>query len=215
MNLSTQQLSAILSSGISPPELFKLLSEYEDDVCLLLTPDGVAGDQDLPGLFYSSFFLCHLLIGEIPAARALTLRIPQGLLEKDLALQNCLNLLNALWQSKHDQVYKVLRDLPWPDPMTDLVRRYEEFFQNKTLQEVSRAYEAIRPQTAARYLGFDRNAADQSDPAIIQRFINCGWRWDDDTKLLYPKPIMTAPFMDVRPRKALSQTTTLIGSYGS
>lgn len=50
--------------------------------------------------------------------------MPQALLQ-DATLQHCLALLRAVLQVRHDQVYTALRALPWPEPMTPLVRRFE------------------------------------------------------------------------------------------
>ena len=58
-------------------------------------------------------------------ARALTRRMPQKLVEQDPTLQNCVILLRAVWQRKYDQVYQILRELPWPDLLKPLVQEYE------------------------------------------------------------------------------------------
>lgn len=51
--------------------------------------------------------------------------MPQFLLQRDSSLQNCLNLLRALWQHKHEQVYSILRELPWSETVKPLVQQYE------------------------------------------------------------------------------------------
>ena len=63
--LSKEQLTSVLSSGLPSGELFTILSEYEDEACLLFTPQGVSGDPELLSLFYSAFFISHLLIDEM------------------------------------------------------------------------------------------------------------------------------------------------------
>ena len=60
-----------------------------------------------------------------PEARALTQRMPETLKNQDSSLQNCLTLLRAIWQNEHTQVYQILRDLPWPETLQSLVKRYE------------------------------------------------------------------------------------------
>ncbi|KKK16217.1 putative COP9 signalosome subunit 8 (CsnH), partial [Aspergillus rambellii] len=142
-------------------------------------------------------------------ARALTKRIPRELL-KDSSLQNCLLLLRAVWQRECEQVYKILRELPWPERCQPVVQSYESYFQEKTLKEVSNSYEAIRPAVAANYLGLDPAPAEQGDPAVIEKFIACGWRWDEETRLLHPKPIITAPPKDSRLQGELSRVMALI-----
>lgn len=143
-----------------------------------------------------------------PEASALTKRMPEILRNKDPSLQNCLTLLRAVWQNQHDQVYQILRRLPWPEALQPLVQRYESmdlflpaifrsstdigsigFFQDKSLVALSHSYEAIRPATAAGYLGLDQKAAENGDPNIITKFTGCGWIWDPETQLLHPKPI--------------------------
>lgn len=67
-------------------------------------------------------------------------------------------------------------------------------YQNTTFQDVSKAYDAIRPVTAASYLGFPINPAAGLDSdstgmsdAVIDTFKASGWEWDADAKLLYPR----------------------------
>jgi COP9 signalosome complex subunit 8 len=55
----------------------------------------------------------------------MTKRMPQDLAQNDATLQNCLRLLRAVWQRKYEYVYKVLRDLPWPEMLKPTVRNYE------------------------------------------------------------------------------------------
>ncbi|KAJ5817928.1 COP9 signalosome subunit CSN8 [Penicillium robsamsonii] len=187
--LTTELLSQLVASNAPPSQLFEALSRYELQACLIPT----GGDTTLLSLFYSSFFLVHLLTDQVSEARALTKRIPEALLQQDPSLQNCLTLLRAVWQTQHGQVYQILRGLPWPDILQPLVRRYESFFQDKTLIAVSRSYEAIRLATAATHLGLDEQLAKQGDPNIISNFTKCGWTWDPESKLLHPKPIVVSP----------------------
>ncbi|KAJ6139433.1 hypothetical protein N7471_005919 [Penicillium samsonianum] len=195
--LTMEQLSQLVASNAPPSQLFEALSRYELQACLISTgdnsPNTGGGDSTLWSLFYSSFFLVHLLTDQVSEARALTKRIPEALLQHDPSLQNCLTLLRAVWQTQHGQVYQVLRGLPWPDVLQPLVRRYESFFQDKTLIAVSRSYEAIRLATAAAHLGLDDQLAIQEDPNIISNFTKCGWTWDPESKLLHPKPIVVSP----------------------
>lgn len=85
--------------------------------------------------------------------------------------------------------------------------------QNKTLQELSYTYGAIRPEMAASYLGLDPAAAQQGDPAVIQNFTNSGWKWDDGTKLLHPKPI--AASRGPGQSQGLGEIMALVGNAGS
>ncbi|KXG47583.1 COP9 signalosome, subunit CSN8 [Penicillium griseofulvum] len=208
--LTLEVLSQLVASNAPPSQLFEALSRYELQACLMST----GGDSTLLSLFYTSFFLVHLLTDQVSEARALTKRIPEALLQQDPSLQNCLTLLRAVWQTQHGQVYQILRGLPWPDVLQPLVRRYESFFQDKTLIAVSRSYEAIRLATAATYLGLDEQLATQEDSNIISNFTKCGWTWDPESKLLYPKPIVVSP---VEPqssngiRKAMAMLGTRAG----
>lgn len=85
--------------------------------------------------------------------------------------------------------------------------------QNKTIEELSYTYEAIRPEMAASYVGLDPAAAQQGDPAIIQNFTNSGWKWDAETLLLYPKPVAT-PRATGQPQ-GLREIMALVGNMGS
>ncbi|KAJ5932144.1 hypothetical protein N7516_006633 [Penicillium verrucosum] len=195
--LTKEQLSQLVTSNAPPSQLFEALSRYELQACLISaggnSSNTGSGDSTLLSLFYSSFFLVHLLTDQVSEARALTKRIPESLLQHDPSLQNCLTLLRAVWQTQHGQVYQVLRGLPWPDILQPLVRRYESFFQDKTLIAVSRSYEAIRLATAATHLGIDEQLAKQEDPNVISSFTKCGWTWDPESKVLHPKPIVVSP----------------------
>ncbi|OJJ46267.1 hypothetical protein ASPZODRAFT_98019 [Penicilliopsis zonata CBS 506.65] len=212
--LSEGQLSQLLTSALSPSELYDKLSSYEDDAYMLFTGNQIHGDPKLLSAFYASFFVAHLLTDQVPAARSLTQRMPPSLLQTDVALQNCLNLLRAVWQCKHAQVYKILRELPWPAPVNTIVQRYDVYFQEKALKEVSRAFEAIRPAAAAEYLGLDTTLAEQHDPSVIDIFVSYGWRWDSEANLLYPEPVPGLP-QSIDSTKELRDITALISSHVS
>lgn len=55
----------------------------------------------------------------------LTHRMPPTLVKDDPTLLNCLTLLRAVWQNNHAQVYKILRELAWPDVLKKVVQSYE------------------------------------------------------------------------------------------
>ncbi|KAJ5677384.1 uncharacterized protein N7477_003017 [Penicillium maclennaniae] len=198
--LSIEQLEQLASSNLPPSQLFEIFSRYELDACLMAAgsghPETGSGDPELLSLFYSSFFFAHLLTKQMSEARALTQRIPEALKNQDPSLQNCLTLLRAVWQTQHAIVYQTLRKLPWPEQLQPLVRRYESFFQDQTLIAVSTSYGAIRPAVAAAYLGLDSQAAEQGDQSIIQKFTDCGWTWNSETRLLHPVPITVPPTME-------------------
>jgi COP9 signalosome complex subunit 8 len=79
---------------------------------------------------------------------------------------------------------------------------------------VSRSYEAIRLATAATHLGLDEQLATQEDPNIISNFTKCGWTWDPESKLLYPKAIVVSaaePQSSNGIRKAMAMLGTRAG----
>ncbi|PWY89357.1 COP9 signalosome complex subunit 8 [Aspergillus heteromorphus CBS 117.55] len=211
--LSQQQLAAIVTSASTPAELYRTLSDYEAEACLLSSQD--SNQAELLSLYYSTFFFSHLLTDQIYEARISTKRMPQGLLQHDPSLQNCLNLLRAVWQRKYEQVYQVLRELPWSDPLKPIVQSYEAYFQEKTLKEISKAYEAIRPAAAATYLGLDPVTAAQADSTTVQKLTAYGWTWDQETGLLHPKPVVEDPQKDDRLYNELSEVMALIGNRRS
>ncbi|KAJ6078745.1 hypothetical protein N7467_008498 [Penicillium canescens] len=213
-----EQLATLVSSNAPPSHLFEALSLYEHEACLISAGSGCpgtgGGDPTLLSTFYSSFFLVHLLTDQVPEARALTKRMPGSLVHQDSSLQNCLTLLRAVWQTQVEQVYRILRQCPWPEVLQPLVRRYESFYQDKTLISVSTSYEAIRLSTAAKYLGLDEQSAEQEDPNIIANFTKCGWTWDPETKLLHPKPIVVSP-MDNQSSNGIRGAMKMLGTSGS
>ncbi|CAG8039283.1 unnamed protein product [Penicillium olsonii] len=216
--LTMEQLSMLVASNSPPSQLFEALTEYEQEACLMTETGGkkevIRGDIQLLSLFYSSFFFVHLLTDQVPEARALTKRMPKSLTQQDIALQNCMTLLRAVWQTEHGQVYQILRGSPWPERLQPLIKRYESFFQDKTLISVSRSYETIRLPVAAGYLGLDQQLVEQEDPNIIANFTNCGWKWDLDTKLLHPKPIMVRPAA-TQPNNGIREAMGMLGSRAS
>ncbi|KAF3398208.1 COP9 signalosome complex subunit 8 [Penicillium rolfsii] len=215
--LSVNQLSKLAASNVPPSQLYEILSQYETDASIMSAGSGTAetggGDPQLLSLFYSSFFFAHLLTKQLPEARALTQRMPEDLRHLDPSLQNCLTLLRALWQTQHAQVYSILRGRPWPESLQPLVQRYESFFQNDTLIAISKCFEAIRPDTAANYLGFDPQAAERGDSAIIEKLTSYGWTWDPAAKLLHPSPIVV-PTANQPSSNEISETMTMLGNNG-
>ncbi|KAJ5744034.1 hypothetical protein N7533_008904 [Penicillium manginii] len=214
-SFTKEQITKVIVSNAPPSQLFEILSQYESDACLMSagsgSPETGAGDPEMLCLYYSGFFFAHLLTKQIPEARALTQRIPVTLKHHDPSLQNCLNLLRAIWQNEHGQVYRILRGLPWPDTLKHLVKRYESFFQDQTLIAVSTSYEAIRPAVAAGYLGLDTQAAEKDNQTIIQKFTDCGWTWNPETRLLYPSPI-TVPPTNSQPPSGIRETMAMLGN---
>ncbi|PYH99496.1 COP9 signalosome complex subunit 8 [Aspergillus ellipticus CBS 707.79] len=211
--LSLQQLATVVTSAPTPTELYHTLSEYEAEACLLSIQD--SNQAELLSQYYATFFFSHLLTDQIREARISTQRMPENLLQKDPSLQNCLNLLRAVWQRNYEQVYRVLRELPWSDQLKPLVQSYEAHFQEKTLKEISRAYEAIRPAAAATYLGLDPTSAAQGDSATVQKLTAYGWTWDEEAGLLHPKPVAEDPQKEARLYNELSEVMALIGNRRS
>ncbi|KAL6239376.1 CSN complex subunit 8 [Aspergillus navahoensis] len=207
--LSLDQLSAVIIAAPTPADLYTSLSDYEEQACLLSPADHK--ERDLLLEFYTAFFFSHLLTDQICEARALTRRVPREISETD-ALQTCSLLLRAVWQSKHTEIYKILRELPWPERSQPLVQRYESYFQEKTLVQVSNSYETIRMAAAATYLGLDP-AAVEGD--LIGKFTACGWKWDSEKQLLHPKPVVTVPPKDDSLQNELSRVMALISNQGS
>lgn len=63
------------------------------------------------------------------------------------------------------------------------------------MANLSLAYGAIRPSTAASYLGFDlvgrepvKGSTGDASPELIIALTTRGWVWDQETKMFYPKP---------------------------
>ncbi|KAL1854708.1 hypothetical protein Plec18167_008626 [Paecilomyces lecythidis] len=210
--LSKERLAEVLTSAPSPSALYDALSHYETDAGLLFTDNEVTGDAELLSVFYSSYLVSLLLINEIPEARMLTHRMPPTLVAKDQTLQNSIALLQAVWQNDHVQVYKVLRELPWPGPLKGIVQAYERSFQEKTFHDISRAYEAIRPETAAAYLGYSGESADTT---LTESCTKRGWIWDEEEKLLRPKVLPSEKSKAVpKTNNGLGGVISLLGSYG-
>lgn len=89
------------------------------------------------------------------------------------------------------------------------------YFQQKSLQDVSRAYGAIRPKAAAMYLGLDPELAEQHDASVINELTSHGWIWDSEKKLLYPKRARSTTDLRETAPLSISEITALLGDYGS
>ncbi|KAL1990277.1 hypothetical protein VTN49DRAFT_6116 [Thermomyces lanuginosus] len=178
--LSLEQLSKALSDSPSHEALFQTLSQYEDEAALLFNDNQISGDANLLSAFYSSFLISHLLTNQLHEARAATHRLPQTLVASDAVLQNTIALLRAVWQHKPSEVYRILRHLPWPEPVNIIIRKYEAYYTEKSFGEISRAFEAIRPDVAAEYLGLDPSSN------VVEALTQKGWTWDAQAQLLRP-----------------------------
>ncbi|KAJ6145270.1 COP9 signalosome complex subunit 8 [Penicillium chermesinum] len=238
-SLTLGGLVELNASNLPPSQLFEVLSKYEAEAVLLAagsgSPEPSGTHSELLSLFYSSFFFSHLLTQQKSEARALTHRLPQILQQQDPSIKSCIALLRALWQTDHVQVFQLLRTASWPEGLHPLVQRYERkislqslrhhtsvteltrwigFFQDQSLIAVSRSYEAIRPEVAASYLGLDQAAAAQNDPSIIQKFTECGWRWDLESRLLHPAPINVPSSADKGSTNVFRDTMAMLGNQG-
>jgi COP9 signalosome complex subunit 8 len=87
------------------------------------------------------------------------------------------------------------------------------FFQDDTLIAISTCYEAIRPSTAANYLGLDPQTAEQGDSAVIEKFTSCGWTWDPAAQLLHPSPIVVQT-TDKPSSNGIRETMAMLGNSG-
>jgi COP9 signalosome complex subunit 8 len=63
--LSLEQLSKVLSEPPTAEALYDILSQYEDEACLLFTDTGLTGDAKLLSSFYASFLISHLLTNQM------------------------------------------------------------------------------------------------------------------------------------------------------
>lgn len=70
--LTMEQLSQLIVSNVPPSQLFEVLTQYEQEACLMSAdsgnPETWGGDPLLLSLFYSSFFLVHLLTDQMLVA---------------------------------------------------------------------------------------------------------------------------------------------------
>lgn len=66
--LTMEQLSQLVASNAPPSQLFEALSRYELQACLISggnSSNTGSSDSTLLSLFYSSFFLVHLLTDQV------------------------------------------------------------------------------------------------------------------------------------------------------
>lgn len=91
------------------------------------------------------------------------------------------------------------------------------YFSEKSFQDVSRAYEAIRPKAVAEYLGLTEGLENENEPSpkLVDLLVAKGWSWDAETKLFHPK-VPVKPVADTENLKSdgMSKVLELIGTYG-
>lgn len=170
----------------------------------------------------------------------LTQRMPPSLSNFDSTLVNSKILLRAVWQREHALVYQILRHSTWPDIMKPLIQRYEGerrsfsyiwhmreltrlpgCFQRETFIQLSNAYEAITPATAAKHLGLDSdsqsgmhngtNGMNGEVQGFEERLVQRGWTWDAQSKLLRPNPIRRQQVGGQLDQGSLSQLVGWVG----
>ncbi|KAI1917191.1 hypothetical protein LOZ61_000708 [Ophidiomyces ophidiicola] len=192
-----EELNRALASASSPAALLEALTDFEGQICLRFGDTHLAADTEFLGIYYSAFSFALLIQGEINEARMLVRRTPRSLTNADVTLQNTFNLVRAVWNKQHTAVYQILRLLPWPDNLKPLVDAFSTHFNNVTRDDLSAVYGAIRPETAASYLGFQASPAESDTmegvsgstaPELIASLVEQGWEYNADTNLLTPIP---------------------------
>lgn len=91
------------------------------------------------------------------------------------------------------------------------------YFAEKTFKEISRAYEAIRAEKAATYLGLEEEIQGDSgepSPKLIQLLTQRGWVWDADEHLFRPKVQDKPADINGTKTSGLSQLVGLVSGYG-
>lgn len=86
---------------------------------------------------------------------------------------------------------------------------------DKAFKDISRAYEAIRPEVAAEFLGLEYTMkgvlGEEHIPALVESLTERGWNWDPDEGLLRPK----VPQEITQPTATgMGDLLNLIGKYG-
>ncbi|KAH8701077.1 putative COP9 signalosome subunit 8 [Talaromyces proteolyticus] len=219
--LSLRQLGIVLSEAPSHEALYDSLSQYEDEACLQFTHAQILGDEKLLSAYYSSFLISHLLTNQIQEARALTKRMPPTLLKSDEVLRYSIAILRAVWQNQYHEIYHLLRNQTWPEPVNVIANKFDAFFTEKTFKDVSRVYESIRPEAAAEYLGLEElvqnGAGSEPSAELIQTLVQRGWEWDDEKRLFqphYPEESLKVGGLNTR-LHGINRIAGLAGNHGS
>ena len=91
------------------------------------------------------------------------------------------------------------------------------YFSEKSFQDVSGAYEAIRPKAAAEYLGLTEGLENEDEPSpkLVDMLVGKGWSWDAENKLFHPKtPVKLMENPEKFNPNGMSQILQLLGTYG-
>jgi COP9 signalosome complex subunit 8 len=95
------------------------------------------------------------------------------------------------------------------------------YFVDKAFKDISRAYEAIRPEVAAEFLGLEYTMkgvlgenTKEHIPALVESLTERGWNWDPDEGLLRPKVPPTPQEITQPTATGMGDLLNLIGKYG-
>jgi len=176
---SLAYLSALASSE-TPSTIVEILADLETEAALApFSSDSAI----LLSNFYSIYFFALFLCDDLNEARFLSKRIPVPVLQSDPLLISTYTLLRFLYTRNYAEIYTVIESAPWSEQVSPLVARFKDYYRQKTVVLLSKAYSSISPLHAAVYLGF------KGDEAGLQEYVaQRGWLLDE-SGLLKPAPV--------------------------
>ncbi|KMU75094.1 hypothetical protein CISG_04381 [Coccidioides immitis RMSCC 3703] len=189
-----EELSHVLTSAPSAAALLQALMDAEGEISLRFGETHVPSDTEFLRTYYSAYFYALLLRDEIAYVDA-----------EDTAESNKRRCRFAEYidfaASSLEQ--KACYGLP-------------------STERLSITYGAIRPETAALYLGFNLSSAendamgdipDSATSELIAALVEKGWEYDSDTKLLkpVPRPVSGGTELD---QVKIGKLAALLGNYG-
>ncbi|CAZ85981.1 unnamed protein product [Tuber melanosporum] len=171
---------SILASSEAPSTIVEILADLETEAALTpFSSDSAILLSNFYGIYFFALFLCD----DLNEARFLSKRIPMPALQSDPLLISTYTLLRFLYTRNYAEIYTVIDSAPWSEHVSPLVVRFKDYYRQKTVLLLSKAYSSISPVHAAVYLGFKGD-----ETGLLEYIAQRGWLLDE-SGLLKPAPV--------------------------
>ncbi|KAH8551280.1 COP9 signalosome [Umbelopsis sp. PMI_123] len=164
-------------------KLIELCETLEFENAAYTTPD-------LPqSTIYATLLGAYLIVNDLNSARFLRKRILQcykGEANSPEELNAVWGVGAALWMRSFEKAYSVLDSYAWSADIRPLMAILRETIQDRAYQLISKSFSYIKVTSAADMLGIPQDT-------ILDALTKKGWLLDNESQLLKPAPILTAP----------------------
>ncbi|XP_067127328.1 COP9 signalosome complex subunit 8 [Centruroides vittatus] len=140
----------------------------------LESPGGIATPQT-----YGQLLAIYLFQNDLPNAKLLWKRIPQGVKEANPELGQIWIVGQKLWNRDFPELYKSL-DVEWPEHILPIMKALMESTRTRALHLAAKAYSSISIEDASLFLGLPPDKT-------IEEAVAFGWTNDRNQHLIMPK----------------------------